>query len=186
LDDTIIEEYTELPEELLIASSTMVSGNTVIKDIRDIVLIHPEKFDKLHTLEIVKEIDDFNRKLKNSNTPYILIGFGRWGTFDRFLGVPVKWQNISGASVIIETGLKDFQVEHSQGSHFFQNITTANIPYFYIKYGSNIDSLDWDWLSNPKLIVEEKEYMRHIRTPDPLLVVANGKTRKGFIGKSTD
>ena len=109
---------------------------------------------------MVKEIDQINKSLLDQEIPYILLGFGRWGTFDRFLGIPVKWNNISGAKVMIETGLENFHVEHSQGSHFFQNITTANIGYFFIKYGSKKDFIDWDWLKNQKKIVNETEFLK--------------------------
>ncbi|MHA1215127.1 MAG: PEP/pyruvate-binding domain-containing protein [Candidatus Hodarchaeales archaeon] len=182
LDDTIIEEYGEIEKERLIASSKQVSGNTVIKNIYDLVYVNPETFDKLKTLEIAKEVDLINAELSNEKRPYILIGFGRWGTFDRFLGIPVKWHNISGARVMIEAGLEDYQIEHSQGSHFFQNITTANIPYFYIKHGSD-DFLDWEWLQNPKYIIKKLKYICLVRTKQPFLVIANGKTRKGHITK---
>ncbi|MHA1226890.1 MAG: PEP/pyruvate-binding domain-containing protein, partial [Candidatus Hodarchaeales archaeon] len=180
--DTIIEEYGEIEKERLIASSKQVSGNTVIKNIYDLVYVNPETFDKLKTLEIAKEVDLINAELSNEKRPYILIGFGRWGTFDRFLGIPVKWHNISGARVMIEAGLEDYQIEHSQGSHFFQNITTANIPYFYIKHGSD-DFLDWEWLQNPKYIIKKLKYICLVRTKQPFLVIANGKTRKGHITK---
>ncbi len=182
LSDLDLEESVEFPMDKLVVTSNQVSGNRIIKNIQDIVFIKPEAFNKLQTLQIVEEINDVNQKLKDSNTPYILIGFGRWGTFDKHLGIPVKWYNISGAKVIIETGLENFQIEHSQGSHFFQNITTANIPYFYIKYGSE-DVCDWKWLSRTEYLVQDLHFVRHIRLAKPFLVIANGKSRIGFIAK---
>ena len=182
LSDLSIDEFKELPSEKLVITSNQVSGNRIIRNIQDIVFIKPEAFNKLQTLEMAEEISGVNRKLKESSIPFILIGFGRWGTFDKHLGIPVKWHNISGAQVIIEAGLEDFQVEHSQGSHFFQNIITANTPYFYVKYGSK-DVCDWKWLNTKEFIVQDLHFVRHIRLSKPFLVVANGKSRTGFIAK---
>jgi hypothetical protein len=121
--------------------------------------------------------------LKENKQPYILIGFGRWGTFDTSLGIPVKWDNISGAQVIIETGLKDFQIEHSQGSHFFQNITTANIGYFFINFKSKEDTIDWNWLSEQENIIADYQYVRHIRIDNPFYIRIDGRKREGIIFK---
>ncbi len=182
-DELLSEELESVPKSEMIAYSTQISGNRIIKDIRDIVYVKPEAFDKLKTQEMVKEIDQINQILRTQEIPYILLGFGRWGTFDRFLGIPVKWNNISGAQVMIETGLDAFHVEHSQGSHFFQNITTANIGYFFIKYSSKIDFIDWDWLKGQKNIITEAEFIRHIRTESPLFVKIDGRKREGIIVK---
>jgi len=183
LDESKLEEYASFKREDLVVFSSQVSGNKIIKNICDIVYVKPESFDKLKTREMVSEIDDINETLDSKGIPYILIGPGRWGTFDPFLGIPVKWNNICGAQVMIETGLKDFQVDHSQGSHFFQNITTANIGYFYIKYTSDKDYIDWNWLENSKSVVTETQFIRHIRTTNPFLVIIDGKKREGKIVK---
>ncbi|MHA2244268.1 MAG: PEP/pyruvate-binding domain-containing protein [Candidatus Hodarchaeales archaeon] len=182
-DEILSEELVSAPKEDIFAYSSQISGNRIIKDIHDMVFVKPEAFDKLKTREMVKEIDQINKNLLDQEIPYILLGFGRWGTFDRFLGIPVKWNNISGAKVIIETGLENFHVEHSQGSHFFQNITTANIGYFFTKYGSKKDFIDWDWLKNQRKIVKETEYIRHIRTESPFLIIIDGRRREGTIIK---
>ncbi|MFX0013338.1 MAG: PEP/pyruvate-binding domain-containing protein [Promethearchaeota archaeon] len=182
-NELLSEEYATIPKNDMIAFSSQISGNRIIKDIYDIVYVKPESFDKLKTRVMVKEVDKINQKLRNQGIHYILLGFGRWGTFDRFLGIPVKWNNISAAQVIIETGLEDFHVEHSQGSHFFQNITTANIGYFFIKYNSKKDFIDWNWLKNQRKYGTETKYIRHIRTEKPLLVVIDGRRREGMIVK---
>ena len=137
------EDLQEVKEEQIVIKSSIASGNRVITDIHDIIYVKPEAFNKLKTLEMVEEIDKLNKEMKEAKTPYVLVGFGRWGTFDSSLGIPVKWYQISGAQVIIEAGLKDFQIEHSQGSHFFQNITTANIGYLFVNYKSKTDLIDW-------------------------------------------
>ena len=182
-DELLTEELVSVPKSDRLAYSSQTSGNRIIKDIHDVVYMKPESFDKMKTREMVKEIDKINQSLRNQEIPYILLGFGRWGTFDPFLGVPVKWNNISGAQILIETGLDNFHVEHSQGSHFFQNITTANVGYFFIKYGSKEDFIDWDWLNTQKKIVAETEYIRHIRTESPFLVMIDGQRREGIIAK---
>ncbi|MFX0206454.1 MAG: hypothetical protein ACFFDT_10755, partial [Candidatus Hodarchaeota archaeon] len=182
-DEILSDELVSVSKSDMIAYSSQVSGNRIIKDIHNIVYVKPESFDKMKTQEMVKEVDQINQSLRNPKIPYILLGFGRWGTFDRFLGIPVKWNHISGAQVLIETGLVDFNVEHSQGSHFFQNITTANIGYFFIKFNSKKDFIDWEWLNNQKQVVTETKYIRHIRTESPCLVMIDGRKREGVIVK---
>ncbi|MHA2108091.1 MAG: PEP/pyruvate-binding domain-containing protein [Candidatus Hodarchaeales archaeon] len=177
------EEKEAAPEDQILIKSGLASGNRIIQDIHDIVYVKPETFDKLKTQEMVLEIGEINKRLKKTDTPYILIGFGRWGTFDSSLGIPVKWPHISGAQVIIEAGLKDFQVEHSQGSHFFQNITTANIGYLFNNFKSKNDLIDWQWLSEQETIVEDMVFFRHVRVPNPFYVRIDGRKREGLILK---
>jgi hypothetical protein len=176
------EEKETAPLDQVLIKSGVASGNSILKNIHDLVYVKPEAFDKLKTQEMVLEIGEINKRLKKTNTPYILIGFGRWGTFDSSLGIPVKWHHISGAHIIIEAGLEDFQVEHSQGSHFFQNITTANIGYLYINYKSKNDVIDWEWLSKQEE-VEDMLYFKHIRVQNPFYVRVDGRKREGLILK---
>ncbi len=182
--DVVLDDEKEYYHEReLFIKSTLASGNRVISDVSDVVFVKPETFDKLKTHEMVSEVDKINSSLREKKRPYILIGFGRWGTFDTSLGIPVKWDNISGAQVIIEAGLKDFQIDHSQGSHFFQNITTANIGYLYIKFKSENDMIDWDWLSNQENTITEYQYVKHIRTNNPFYIHIDGRKREGIIFK---
>ncbi|NHJ04590.1 MAG: response regulator [Candidatus Heimdallarchaeota archaeon] len=169
-------------ENQKLAFSTHVSGNISREDIRDIVYIIPEKFDKMQTLDIVKELDVINAKLTKENRPYLLIGFGRWGTSDRYLGIPTKWNNINGAKVIIESELENFQIDFSQGSHFFQNIVTSNIGYLFLKHKFKDHLFDWNWLLQQKSLIEKK-YVRLIRLNKPLKVVINAQKREGIIIK---
>jgi hypothetical protein len=159
-----------------------VSGNRVIDNIHDIIYVKPDAFDTTQTLSIAAEVNRLNRALVQVGRPYILIGPGRWGTQERHLGVPVDWTAINGAKVIMEVDLPDFRVDHSQGSHFFHNITSAGIPFIYVKYGSETSFLDWEWLIKQKS-VDETRYLRHVRTKTPLLVMVNGKKREGQIIK---
>ncbi|MFX0085347.1 MAG: PEP/pyruvate-binding domain-containing protein [Candidatus Hodarchaeota archaeon] len=182
-DESELEEYESVEKEDLVVFSSQASGNKIIKDISDIVYVKPDTFDKLKTKQMAKEINRINEDLYSKEIPYILIGLGRWGTFDPFLGIPVKWNDICGARVMIEAGLEDFQIDHSQGSHFFQNITTANVGYLYTKFKSKKDLIDWDWLNKSGTTINETAFIRHIRTKDPFLVIIDGKKREGKIVK---
>jgi hypothetical protein len=176
-------EIKTVPDDLFVYSKE-VSGNRIIKNICDIVFIKPEHFDNTKTLAMVTEINQLNKKLTSEHRPYILIGAGRWGTNDRHLGIPVDWSAINGARVIMEVDLADFVVDHSQGSHFFHNITSAGIPFLCAKCNKETDFVDWEWLDHVET-VDETEYFKHVRTASPMLVVVNGKKREGRIIKPT-
>jgi hypothetical protein len=177
------DEHVDATTDKILVKSSLASGNRIFRDIKDVIFVKPNAFDKLKTLKMVAEIDEINKSLTKEKIPYILIGFGRWGTFDHSLGIPVKWHNISGSQVMIEAGLEDFQIEHSQGSHFFQNITTANVGYLYINYKSEADVIDWDWLMDLDFIKEDKQYFRHVRLPKPFYIRVDGVKREGTIIK---
>lgn len=162
--------------------SRHISGNRVMQDIENIVYIKPDVFDHTKTLAMVEEIKGINKKLTLQDRPYILIGPGRWGTNDRHLGIPVDWTAINRARVIMEVDLPDFKVDHSQGSHFFHNITSAGIPYFCVKESNGEDFIDWGWLLQLQTM-EETYYCKHVKTDAPLQVIVNGKKREGWILK---
>ncbi|MCF2140924.1 MAG: hypothetical protein K9W44_12780 [Candidatus Lokiarchaeota archaeon] len=177
-----IEEIELGENEKILAYSSSFSGNNIIKNIQDIVYIKPANFDVLKTLDMVAEIDEFNNKLVSQKKPYLLIVFGRLGTFDKFLGIPVKEYNISGAKVIIETGTKDFQIEKSQGTHFFQNMVSMKTGYLYINHNSETDFIDWEWLEKQN-ISEDKQYFAHIEFSEPLTIILDGKRKIALIQK---
>ena len=181
-DDSLLLENLVVPEDRLLVRTSEVSGNRVISNIRDIVYVKPEGFDPGQTQELASEIQSLNRHLNERDLSYLLIGPGRWGTYDRHLGIPVDWSDINGARAIMEVDLVDFRVDHSQGSHFFHNITSAGIPYFYVKNQEGSDFLDWEWLHDQELIRETPGF-RHVRTRQPLLIIANSKNRRGEIVK---
>ena len=166
----------------ILAYSSNVSGNLLRKDICDIVFVKPKNFNRTKTLEIVEEISKLNAKLSEEKKPYILVGFGRWGTADRFLGIPVKWQHISGVGAMIEANLKDFTVDFSQGSHFFTNIVNSNIGYLHIKHESNRHFIDWKWIDQQKVITD-LEYVRHIRVKNPFIIRIDAQKGEGMIIK---
>ena len=125
-------------------------GNGVIDDITDFIYVEPEKFNNMLTNEMADEIDMMNEKMLQENRRYVLLGPGRWGTRDRFLGIPVVWPQISNAKVIVEVSLPDFHVDASLGSHFFHNVTSMNVGYFSINHGSNDGTIIWEKLKQTK------------------------------------
>jgi len=181
-EDTSDHTINSINRENLICKSTEVLGNGTIDYIRDIVFVDIHKFERSKTRDIALEVNQFNSKLLNEKTPYILIGLGRWGTLDPWLGIPVTWSNISGAKVIVEAGMKDMDVEPSQGSHFFHNITSFMIHYFTINSKIKDNFIDWDWLSSIQPI-EEKKYVKHIRLEKPLTIKMNTYQKLGVIIK---
>ncbi len=172
----------DVPTEQLICQSHQVLGNGVIRDIHDLVVVDIRRFERSRSLEVAQEVTQFNEKMIGENRPYLLIGVGRWGTLDPWLGIPVKWDQISGAKAIVEAGFKDMDVAPSQGSHFFQNITSFQVGYFTIHSKIKTGFIDWDWLSNQKS-VEEKQFTRHLRFTKPITIKMNGHQNKGIILK---
>ena len=165
----------------LICQSNQVLGNGSIKDIYDIIIVDYHKFDRAKSREVAKEVSTFNSQLIKERKPYLLIGVGRWGTLDPWLGIPVTWDQIAGAKAIIETSFKEMSVEPSQGSHFFQNITSFMIGYFTINE-NDFDFVDWDWLLK-KESIDEMNYTKHIRFNSPIVIKMNGHQNKGIILK---
>jgi hypothetical protein len=123
-----------------------------------------------------------NAKLTERGLPYLLIGVGRWGSNDPWLGIPVEWDEISGARVIVEAGFRDFRVTPSQGSHFFQNLTAFQIGYFTVNPDAGEGLIDWEWL-DAQPAVEERDCVRHLRFEMPIVAVMNGRTNRGMIFK---
>lgn len=170
------------PKEDLICSSSQVLGNGAINNIFDAVIVNSQSFDRSKSRATSSEISHFNTKLVNSKSPYLLIGVGRWGSLDPWLGIPVTWDQISGASVIVETGFKDLEVTPSQGSHFFQNITSFRVGYFTVSTMNKTSFIDWQWLAQQDA-VEELLYTKHIKFDQPISVRINGHRNKGVIIK---
>jgi hypothetical protein len=149
-------------------------GNGVINDIKDLIYIEPGKFNNMLTNEMANEIDRINEKMLRENRRYVLLGPGRWGTKDRFLGIPVVWPQISNAKIIVEVSLPDFHVDASLGSHFFHNVTSMNVGYFSINQGSHDGTIIWGKLKKQE-VIEKGQFFRHIRFDKPLLIRMDGK-----------
>lgn len=166
----------------IFCSSEQVLGNGIVDDIKDIIFVDKEIFDRAKSREVAQEIAQFNSKLINQKCPYLLIGVGRWGTLDPWLGIPVTWEQISGAKAIIESNFKDFNVTPSQGTHFFQNLTSLNVGYFTVNNYLDKGSLDWNWLNKQK-VLESKKFTRHLKFDNPITIKINGPESKGVIIK---
>ena len=173
-------EHIKVSDTIIYSESAL--GNGVFKGIYDLVYIKPESFNAAYNKNIALEIEKINSMFVRQSKGYVLIGPGRWGSTDPWLGIPVKWPQISAARIIIESGLKNYRIDPSQGTHFFQNLTSFRVGYFtinpYIKEGY----YDVDYLNSLDVIYED-DYIRHVRFPDPLEIMIDGRKHKGVIIK---
>ena len=172
----------EVDAPQLICRSTKVLGNGRIENLHDIVVVDSQRFERSRSQEVARAVAHFNATLSAENRPYLLIGVGRWGSNDPWLGIPVEWDEISGARAIIEAGFHDFRVTPSQGSHFFQNLTAFQIGYFTVNPDAGEGSVDWQWLA-AQPAVEEQGCVRHLQFAAPLRVIMNSRTSRGVIYK---
>lgn len=178
LTENAFPEVLQNAPRLLQTTTSM--GNGFIENICDAVFVNLEKFDKLRTLEMVAEIEKINKKMVEKGKKYLLIGPGRWGTSDRFLGIPVLWSQISNAKVIVEISMSNFALDASLGSHFFHNISTMNIGYFAIEHTNEDNFINWDILKR-QTIVETTEFFVHVQFEKNLCVYMQGKERTATI-----
>ncbi|MBS4034613.1 MAG: histidine kinase [Ignavibacterium sp.] len=172
----------EINQSDLLCKSSQVLGNGALNNIYDVVVVDIDSFDRGKSKEVAYEVGKMNAKLLNEKKPYVLFGVGRWGSLDSWLGIPVTWDQISGAAVIVESGFKDFSVTPSQGSHFFQNLTSFRVGYFTVNSHDENDIIDWDWLKN-QTAQEELKYTKHLRFDKSISVRINGHHNKGVILK---
>ena len=175
--DTLINVASA--EDSLIYSESAL-GNGSFNDIFDAVYVKTNQFNPKNNLKIAGEIGQINDKLQKENKPYLLIGPGRWGSQDPWLGIPVKWGQIGGAKAIVEMGLEKYIVEPSQGTHFFQNLTSLQVAYLNVNESINKGKIDIEWLDSQKSI-DETEHIRHIRFSNPLEINISGVFGKGSI-----
>jgi CheY-like chemotaxis protein len=168
--------------ESLICQSSVVLGHGRLQDLRDVIVVDSHRFERARSHDVAQSVAHFNARLSEANIPYVLIGVGRWGSTDPWLGIPVAWDQISGARVIVESGFRDFRVAPSQGSHFFQNLTAFQIGYFTVNPDAGEGFIDWEWLGQQPAI-DEHGCVRHLRFDSPLIVAMNGKTSQGMIFK---
>ncbi len=166
----------------LLCQSNKVLGNGRIENLYDVVIVDSQRFERSRSQEVAKAVAHFNAVLSAENRPYLLIGVGRWGSNDPWLGIPVEWDEISGARVIVEAGFRDFRVTPSQGSHFFQNLTAFQIGYFTVNPDAGEGVVDWDWLTEQPA-VDEDGCVRHLRFDTPMRVIMNSRTSQGVIFK---
>jgi CheY-like chemotaxis protein len=166
----------------VLCRSSHVLGNGRIEDIHDVVVVDYESFHRADSVEVAETVARLNAQLIHANIPYILIGVGRWGSKDPWLGIPVTWDQVSGARVIVEAGFRDLRVTPSQGSHFFQNLTAFRIAYFTINPDLGEGQVDWAWLAAQPAI-QQIGSVRHIRLDAPFTVAISGTRGVGVILK---
>ena len=162
-----------------LVSSDIVLGNGVVDGIEDVVHVRPEAVGTRSFAEAAAEVSAVNRTLAPGRRPYILVGFGRWGSADPWLGVPVAWGDVGGARVLVEAGLAERSIEMSQGSHFFHNISSFRVSYFSVPAGGP-GVIDWAWLS-AQPVLRETSWLRHLRLEKPLRVEVDGRSGRGII-----
>ena len=180
VSDQVVDVTVEdLSDRRAIVASDRAMGNGIADDIQDIVFVRPDKFSPMNTPAIAEELESINRELRDQRRPFLLIGFGRWGSSHSSLGIPVDWSQISGARAIVEATLPEMNVELSQGSHFFHNLSSFRATYFMVQHGRNF-GINWNWL-NMQPVVNDTGLIRHVRPPDRLSVRVDGRTARGVI-----
>jgi len=177
--DVDIDDFDK-NDSIIVSESAL--GNGIIDDLYDFVYIRPENFDPAKSRQIADEVGKLNDNFIKENKNYILVGPGRWGSTDPWLGIPVKWSNISAARVIVESGLENYRIDPSQGTHFFQNLTSFRVGYFTINPFIKDGYYDIDFLRKFKPVFEN-EFISHIRFKNPAIVKINGRKNKAVIIK---
>jgi hypothetical protein len=173
-------EKVDMADSLIFSNSAL--GNGIIENIYDFVYIKPEAFDPAKTQSIAENVGKLNDIFLNEHKNYILVGPGRWGSTDPWLGIPVKWPQISAARVIVESGLENYRIDPSQGTHFFQNLTSFRVGYFTLNPYINDGLYDLDFLSTFEAYYED-DFIRHLRFDKACEVRIDGKKNKGVILK---
>ena len=176
------EDLTEVENEETILSSTSVLGHGIVTDVQDIIYVKSGAFNSSNNQLIAYEIEKLNRRFTEEEKNYVLVGPGRWGSSDSWLGIPVKWPHISNARVIVECGLENYRVDPSQGTHFFQNLTSFGVGYFTINPFKGDGWFDEAYL-NALPAVEDTEYLRHVRFDKPIVIKMDGKKSLGVVLK---
>lgn len=176
------EDLSVIQQKDTILSSTSVLGHGIINDVHDIIYVKTGAFNAANNQLIAYEIEKMNRQFTGTDKNYVLVGPGRWGSSDPWLGIPVKWPHISNAKVIVECGLENYRVDPSQGTHFFQNLTSFGVGYFTINPFKGEGWFDESYL-NQMPAIEETEYLRHVRLESPMIIKMDGKRSLGVVMK---
>ena len=174
------EDLNLIKDENVLLRSNNSLGHGIMEDIHDIIYVKTEGYTASNNPTIAYEIEKMNRKFLDEGKHYILVGPGRWGSSDSWLGIPVKWPHISAARIIVEAGLTNYRVDPSQGTHFFQNLTSFGVGYFTINSYMNDGVYNQDIL-NAQPAVEETQFIRHVRFDNPLIVKMDGKKKQGVV-----
>lgn len=181
--DNLEEDLSLIPEAETVITTRNALGHGIINDVYDLVYVKTDHFDASQNDRIAREIEKLNRQMTEENRGYVLIGPGRWGSSDPWLGIPVKWPHICMARVIVECGLTNYRIDPSQGTHFFQNLTSFGVGYFTINPYAQDGFLDEAWLQQ-QTTVSETEHIRHIRTQQPMIIKMDGRRSTGVVLKA--
>lgn len=182
--EVINEDLSVIPIENTILTSQNALGNGIIDDVCDIVYVKTAGFNPSNNQLVSYEIDKLNKQLVQEDRGYILIGPGRWGSSDSWLGIPVKWPHVSNARLLVESGLENYQIEPSQGTHFFQNLTSFGVGYFTINsFLKDQGTFDEAYLNSQPAVFETK-FIRHVRFQHPIVIKINGKNKYGVVLKN--
>ena len=181
---TLVEDVAALPDDECLLRSHRSLGHGIVDDVTDVVYVkYDDHFTAMNNPAVASEIEHINRQMIDEGRGYVLIGPGRWGSSDPWLGVPVKWPHISAAKVIVEVALKNYRVDPSQGTHFFQNLTSFGVGYFTIDTNQSADQggMVRKDLLDAMPAVEETQYVRHVRFKRPLRILMDGTKQEGAI-----
>jgi uncharacterized protein YfkK (UPF0435 family) len=178
-DEMVNIDLTEDKKEGALSYCSHVLGNGIVDEIHHIIFVKKENFDASKTKLIAEEIGQLNLIMKNKSQQYILIGPGRWGSSDPWLGIPVRWDQINFVKVLIETSFPGMDVDPSQGSHFFQNITSLKIGYFSVQTTQK-DTIDWEAI-NQQTVIQDLHYVKLVEIKKPLTIKMNGRKGEGII-----
>jgi hypothetical protein len=181
-DQSVNLDIDNIKSEQAVVMSDSALGNGVFKGIKDLVYVKPEAFNAAFSEKIAIDVEKINLKFVKENKGYVLIGPGRWGSSDPWLGIPVKWPQISAARLIVESGLKNYRIDPSQGTHFFQNLTSFRVGYFTINPFIRDGYYNVEWLNSQPAVYED-EYLRHVRFPKSFEILIDGRRHKGVILK---
>ena len=180
VSDAVVDlDLGSIDRSRVLAASRRVMGNGVVDNVRDVVYVRPEAFEARHTRAVAEEIARINLDLVDRGVPYLLIGFGRWGSSDPWLGIPVAWPQIGGARAIVEATLPSMNVDLSQGSHFFHNISSFGVSYFSVPFDGEFP-VDWDGLARQEAVTETG-LVRHVRLAHPLRIAVDGRQGCGAV-----
>ncbi|KAB3948101.1 phosphoenolpyruvate synthase, partial [Bacteroides uniformis] len=174
------EDLTAIPDDQVLLRSNNSLGHGIMNEIHDIIYVKTDDYSASHNQEIAWEIEKLNQQFLDEGRNYVLVGPGRWGSSDTWLGIPVKWPHISAARVIVEAGLTNYRVDPSQGTHFFQNLTSFGVGYFTINAFMNDGVYNQEFL-NAQPAVHETKYLRHVHFHQPMVVKMDGKKKLGVV-----
>jgi hypothetical protein len=186
---TSLSEFSQIKfdRDQILCSSQGSLGHGLSREVRDIVYVDGRRWHASRNRKIARELADLNGVLESEGRPFLLIGPGRWGSADEWLGIPVKWMQISGARVIVEASPEGYNVDPSQGTHFFHNITAHGIGYLALPPGAEKTDaselfMDWDWLDSQEAY-GKTDHLRHLRLDGCLTVLLDGREGRGIIAK---